>query len=877
MKRIFLALILAFLSVYAVYAVQAYNQPIKVTQPDGSVLTIRVHGDEFLNWITCGNSLVAKGADGYYHFASFTPEGVSLAQGSIVRSSRSGDGSDVMPPLSAVQVALEKRQQVANAGMSSRAAASVTGSGPYLVMLIEFSDIKFTINGANTAFSNMLSQVGYSDNGGTGSVKDYYTDNSHNKFTPTFHVVGPITVDGTMASYSANDGTTANGAPRLLKEACEKVDAQVDFSKYDLDNDGYIDNVFFYFAGHNAAEGAEGTIWPHQSYVNYYHEVKLDGKSLGRYSCSSELKSSSGSTMAGIGTFCHEFGHSIGLPDFYDTDYEVHGEGLALDNLSLMSSGNYNNDGRTPPYLTYEERHILGWDDGLILLQEGANTLLPMSGNKAYYCPTGIDGEYYLFESRPTTGWDAYTKNKGGMAVYHVDKSDFVLPDGTTAASKWRKGYGINIFASHQCMDLVESVAPESSVSYDSENVFPGYHRVTQLDATTTPALLAWNGQPTGYSLSGISFDSTTGNSSLTVSVSRQITGRVTSLNGVPLAGVEMTITPVENQVSAASSRSAVGSLQVYAPVSRAGASPMKATTDANGAFLIPVSSGDYRVSTRKEGYAPYSCSVTVDVSKNLNILLPTVVEGGDKVLKKYEEPFDGRAFGFCQGGLDYYAGVRFSSSELTDYVGRDISSVSFIADNGGDGTVLEMGVKVFFDGEEVCSRAAAVPVFGTMCTVDISDAKLTIPEGKSVLFAYYLYGPSYDYPIAITDYGNHVSDAGLYLVFYRGMWNPSASWSDYSYGNVVVSATISDAGKVISLAGFNMISTQSEYVAGQPITLQLAQNPNNPPASTTWKVDGEAVEGNEVTLPAGSHIVRAYLTYPSGRTECVETSIQVK
>lgn len=881
MKRIFTAIILALFTISIADAAPAYPHPVKVTQPDGSVLTLRLHGDEYLNWVTCGNSLVAKGSDGYYHYAAFDSGGISRVQGSIVRSSLSGDGSAVKPPKAAVQAAKAKRQKAAADGRRQKSAAAVGGTGPYLVMLIEFSDLSFNAGDgtvSNTDFSNMLNQAGYSDNGGTGSVKDYYTDNSHNAFTPQFDVIGPVRVDGTMASYSAEDGMTEDGAPRLLKEACQKADDYVDFSKYDLNNDGWIDNVFFYFAGYNAAEGAEGTIWPHAWSVSYSYPVQFDGKYLGRYSCSSELKGTSGAEMAGIGTFCHEFGHTIDLPDFYDTDYEENGQGNGLDNLSLMSAGNYNNEGRTPPYLTYEERHILGWDNGLTLLEEGANTLSPISGNKAYYCPSGTEGEYYLFESRPMTGWDAYTYNGGGMAVYHVDKSAFVLPDGTTAVSKWNSGYEINIFADHQCMDLVETVVPESALRYYAEEVFPGYHNVTELNAGTTPALVAWTGQSTGYSLSDISFNAGDGSTSLTVSLERQISGTVSSLSGSPLAGVEITVTPVELQPLNISSGTGVGSLTSRAPVRKAGASEIKVITDGSGAFLIPITAGgDYIVSARKEGYLTYSSTVTVQSSMNIPILLKTINEGGDTVLKKYTGEPSG--YGIGNDGLtgyDWYAGVRFSSDELTEYVGDDISSISFTAYNGGDGTVLEMGVKVFFNDEEVLSRRADIPVFGTTCTVDISDAGLTVPEGKSVLFAYYLYDSSYDYPLGYTDLYSHVDDACLMKIYNRGEWS-SDEWDDFGYANMIISATVSNPATVITLAGFNMIAVNSEYTEGETIELRLAENPSNLPSSAGWYVDGESVTETQMTLPAGIHSIKAFLTYPSGRTEWVETSILVR
>jgi len=882
MKKIFFAIALILFSFSVADAVPAYPGPIKVTQPDGSVLTIRVHGDEYLNWITCGNSLVAKGADGYYRYASFGPDGATKAQGSIVRATLSGDGSSVKPTKAALAAAMEKRQKAEMAGKIQKAAKAVGGSSPFLVMLIQYQDVKF-IGGddaAKTAFTNMLNQQGYSDNGGTGSARDYYTDNSHGKFTPVFDVVGPVTVKGNVADYldTDEDVEIQNGAERLLRDACWIINPELDFSKYDLDGDGNIDNVFFYFAGHNAAEGAAGTIWPHSYKV--LSDVRLDGKWLADYACTSELKDAEGDEMTGIGTFCHEFGHSIGLPDFYDTDYGTNGLGLALSSLSLMSSGNYNNGGNTPPYLTYEERRILGWDNGLTILKEGLNTLSPISDNSACYCPTGHDGEYYLFESRPATGWDAYT-NAAGMAVYHVDKSDFILPDGITAASKWKLGYEINIFADHQCMDLVETVVPESNVHYYDEMVFPGKRNVTELNAGTAPALTAWNGASIGYGLSDISFDENTGISSFQVDIQRQISGAVVSLNGVPVSGVEITAAPVETSVTSVPGRTGSSALQLSAPVMKAGAQEVKVITGADGTFVIPVSvSGDYSVSARKDGYVPYSTTVNVDISTNISICLPTIQNMVQTELKKYSTLTEYTLGKVDYVGYDWYGGVRFSTKDLEEHVGSNISSVSFSAYNGGDGTALEMGVKVFFDNEEVLSRAMAVHVFNTICTVDISDAGLTVPEGKSVLFMYYILGSSCYQPLSLADIyiGPHITDACLCAIHYRGDRFNVSDLNDIESGNLVISAIVSKDGKIFSLAGFNMIHVESSgYKAGDMFELKLDESSSNPPSSVTWYVNGEAVSEKQIVLSAGTYVIKADLTYSSGRKECVETRILAK
>lgn len=174
-----------------------------------------------------------------------------------------------------------------------------------------------------------------------------------------FDVVGPVTLDHPVAYYGANTDYRDENAERMIIEACRKAErAGVDFSQYDFDNDGKIDNVFVYYAGHNESDGGGmNTVWPHRGEISYPGEM-LGGKELCVYACTSELSGSPDfdSRMAGIGTFCHEFGHVLGWPDFYDTNGSDFGTGVGVFNWSLMCQGSRNDGGRTPPSLTAMER-----------------------------------------------------------------------------------------------------------------------------------------------------------------------------------------------------------------------------------------------------------------------------------------------------------------------------------------------------------------------------------------------------------------------------------------------------------------------------------------------------------------------------------------
>jgi len=872
MKRILFSIVLIIFSLSVAKAVPAYPKPVKVTQPDGSVLTIQMHGDEYLHWATCGNSLVVKGSDGYYHYASFDADGSSKVQGGIVRSNLTGNGSAVMPPASAVAKAQDTRAKQTASAASDPDFPLSTGEKRFLILLIEFSDKQFTKEKQD--FEDLLSSQNYTYNGATGSVLKYYNDVSFEQFAPVFDVYGPIQVSYTSA-YCANDDSDA------VIEACQYADEYlgVDFTKYCNANPSLVDNVFFFFPGYNQAENYDETcIWPHA--VTYsYPFLYLDGVGIYKYGCTSEYKGSSGAVMAGIGTFCHEFGHVIGLPDFYDTDYNNNGSAAALDTYSLMSSGNYNNDGRTPPYLTYEEKNYLGWNDGPVKLVEGQNYLLPTSQNVSYYTPTSNEGEYFLYESRPCAGWDSYT-GAGGLVIYHIDKSDYVMPNGYTAGQLWEKKKMINCYASHQCMDLVESKYPESSVYYYSEMVFPGKQNVTEFvpepSSSSVPSFVDWSGSATGYNIHNISFDSQSGVTTFNITTEKYITGVVTNTSGDPVPGVEITIEAGESKIISATNSSDGCQLKTFEPtITKSGSSNYQVTTDETGSFRVDLpASGTYHVSASKEGYLPYSTVIDLDVNAELNIKLRTPEDVSSTTLQKYKTISE-YSLGSNSTGYDFYGALKYTSAELAEYVGQDIKSVSFQV-YSEEGSATEMGVNIYFDAEKVLSRALPEPVFNTIVTVDVADAKLAIPENRQVMFEYYVINPDDSYPLCLADVYEPVDGGNLYSIVTHGSTH-SASWSATPYGNFVLSATLVDTEVMLDVNGINYIPVKSEYHSGDNITLKLRESTICPPSSVVWKVNGtEYADGTSLPLSAGEYIIRAFATYSSGRTEVIETKINV-
>lgn len=483
MKKSLSILILWALAALCAFAIPARPGKFQYTQPDGSVVTLELHGDEFLHWATNEQgTVVALDKAGFWRPSAITEQQIQEAE--ALRSQANRMRAE----------AREAMSRVADGNVMTR------GQRHIPALLVAFKDKPFSLSDPKTMFENLLNQPGYSYDGGTGSVRDFYLDNSHGVFEPIFDVYGPYTVSNNMSYYGNRD----TDASKAILEAARALDSEIDFSRYDVDNDGSVDMLLMFYAGYNEAEGApEATIWPHQSSIN--SSTRFDGKTLGRYFCTSELKGTRGTTMCGIGTTTHEFGHSLGLPDFYDTNYNTNGRAGGLYAFSTMCSGSYNNSSRTPPRFNAEERIMLNWmtEDDLTELSAGYTDIPTIQTDKGYKISTDVEGEYFILETRDGTSWDEPLPK--GLLVYHVDKSKIHSVGGITAYNHWAhwEWYNkINAFGDHPCFYIIPAGNP-SSLNYSggaNRIVFPGSANVTSYIPVT------WDQHDQGIMLDKITY-----------------------------------------------------------------------------------------------------------------------------------------------------------------------------------------------------------------------------------------------------------------------------------------------------------------------------------------------------------------------------------
>ncbi|MCF0175021.1 MAG: M6 family metalloprotease domain-containing protein [Bacteroidales bacterium] len=413
-----------------------------------------------------------------------------------------------------------------------------------LVLLVEFPDKGFVTSNIQTNVNNLLNQIGYTGGGNTASAKEYFEDQFLGEVTFNFDVIKVPVLSHDRGYYGQNgdDGEIDIHVPDMVKEACQAVDAQVDFSKYAID--GEVPMVFVFFAGedetfyYGSSQEQPDLIWPHSYVINGSRGITLDGVMVNNYACTSEVepvqtgKSTYTFVLAPIGTFCHEFSHTLGLLDLYDTDYEGSGGYSAgcWGTLAIMDAGNYCNDGKTPPPYNSVDYFMINalLDDpiaeikGLNIeeLQVGKNYVLaPFSrtNKNLYYISNGSDTEFYLFEVHSSSNrWDAHIGGTG-LLVYHIDLSknsagySETYMKNMTAIERWEYNE-INCRPTYQCCDLIEADSRKDAVEVylgdaDAGLFFP-YRTKTSLSPGTTPAMKFRTGTQPKVALTNISVQS---------------------------------------------------------------------------------------------------------------------------------------------------------------------------------------------------------------------------------------------------------------------------------------------------------------------------------------------------------------------------------
>ncbi len=405
-----------------------------------------------------------------------TPKGLKYSRAQI----------DAMP-LRQIQSA--KNSNLKSSGIQSSTFPS-TGKRKLLMILVNFSDRETVYTQKD--FENYMNEPNYK---GVGSFRDFYLENSYGQLDITTTVTRWVTLSRGHDFYGRDDDKNAYQA---IIEAIDILDGEIDFSEFDNDGDGIVDGLAVIHQGQGQEfSGSDvNNIWSHSwslsSALYPKNPPKKDGVYIDSYTIQPEIMAGKNNTlMSTIGVMCHEFGHNLGAPDYYDTDGDNNGTGQ----WDLMAAGSWNGtSGNKPAHFTAYQKAELGWLN-LVTLKEAADIeLKPISKYpQAYKIHTATPGEFFVLENRQkNTSFESGLPGKG-MIVYHVDENHI------------RKTYYKNEINVGYHQGMYPIVAKGDMRRPNSAACpFPGSGRITSLTDLTTPSTLSWSGLATNKPIENI-------------------------------------------------------------------------------------------------------------------------------------------------------------------------------------------------------------------------------------------------------------------------------------------------------------------------------------------------------------------------------------
>jgi len=509
------------------------------TQPDGTTFEARFWSEGITaGWRTTDGYTIVKGDDGYWHYAT-REDGLLAPTGSRVgvdqiQASLSKRVTPTGPTESGSQ-ATTGGPQATEGTTDSISAETVdsTGTAKFPVVLINFNDTSTSFT--ESEFQSLLFGNDPSIATGPGSVTDYYEEASYGQLTVTGNVEGWVTADYNQSYYGEcgvkNYCSKYGGynADELVKEAAQKADAQINFSKYDNDNDGEVDQfAVVHQGGGEEVTGNQEDIWSHKyalsATIGSY--TTDEGVTVDEFVIQPEELYESTDTMSTIGVFAHEFGHAFGLPDLYDTD----GSSAGIGRWGLMASGSYGTvtrSGDAPNHMTAWSKEFMGWIDPPEVTDGesvSGTTLRNVSKNNDYLKvlneTNNTYGEYFYVQNRQGVGFDQGLDGEG-LLITHINESKDTLE---------------SCIVNNDCNDdetnkLVDVEAADGNRDLDKDNNRgdagdPWGEGESPFDDASTPDSKYNNGTSSNASASAIQFSggTTQGTATLDVEVTSPVT-----------------------------------------------------------------------------------------------------------------------------------------------------------------------------------------------------------------------------------------------------------------------------------------------------------------------------------------------------------------
>ncbi len=480
-------------------AVPAYPGLITTTQPDGTVIEIKLYGDENFSWATTTDGYtMLRNSEDYWVYAQQAPNGWLIPSDIVFRNN-----TDISRNINIAKGLVFPGEQLSSLKKQHRAASAVinpdlqvdgtfpsTGKNKLLLLLLNYSDTEPIYSKED--FENLMNQENYAS---IGSFRDFYLENSYGQLDITTTVTRWVTLPYDKKHYGSDR------AIEMIQDALYILDDELNLADFDNDGDGILDGLAVIHQGAGQEyTGLPNDIWSHSSIV---YGMAFDGIQVRRYTIEPELLGNSGN-MSSIGVICHEFGHNLGAPDFYDSDYEgTNGYYSGTGIWDLMSSGAWNgNSGDRPAGINMWQKIQLGWVTPTLLQSTQKVTDMKAAHNNpvAYRFDTTVPGEYFILENRQQSGVFDSALPGHGLLIYHVSEAMIksTIESNTLNVTHPQAMYLVCASADSDPSDIVSSYGAVN----EAGAAFPGTSHNTSFNDASLPSAHAMSGR---YSYKGIS------------------------------------------------------------------------------------------------------------------------------------------------------------------------------------------------------------------------------------------------------------------------------------------------------------------------------------------------------------------------------------
>jgi len=483
--------------------------PTIINQPNNTTITIIGKGNMVNHWTetTDGYTIVLN--NGIYEYANklngeLVPSGV-LAHDPIDRNAAENSFVNTLPKSTKPALSPLNQSilnQVRNRLMSKT--FPTTGNIRVLALLIDYPNLQNTFSAST--FDSLLYASNYRS--GDGSFKYFYETASDSLLTIQVDVRGWYRAANNYLYYSRDSGYAR--AADLVREAVDAAEvAGVNFANYDNDNDNRVDGILAVHSGPGAEQGSRTQyIWSHRWVLNGGNlgSVTYDGKLINDYMVNPETRiSGANQNLVGIGVFCHEFGHNLGLPDLYDTD-DSNGDSEGIGNWCLMAGGTWLGGEHRPSNFSAWCRVENNWANpsNLTIGNSSSHTMQPSvnNQNEIYRINTAVPNEYFLLENRQKQGLDVELPGEG-LAVWHINTNKTNAPGNSVNADETLKGVDLEEADGNNDLDNEVNRG-------DGGDLFPGSSNTRSFDDSSSPDAKTYTNANTGLQLRNITENGST-------------------------------------------------------------------------------------------------------------------------------------------------------------------------------------------------------------------------------------------------------------------------------------------------------------------------------------------------------------------------------